>query len=217
MLDIGWTELLVIAIVLIVVVGPKDLPPMIRAFGRTMANLRKVTGEFRTQFDQALKEADMDEVRKTISDVQSLNPTSALRDAINPLKQIGSEIKSDLEKTVSTSVNNPTVGPVTEVKAPEPQMKLPDSPPVVPVANAAKSVAEKDVPKVKTSKKSSSGDDATAASTVAKPKAPAKAKVTPKAKASASVIVGDEKDSATTKKAPAKKIASKKKTEKDVQ
>ncbi|HEX2146985.1 MAG TPA: Sec-independent protein translocase protein TatB, partial [Pseudorhizobium sp.] len=70
MLDIGWTELFVIGIILIVVVGPKDLPPMLRAFGRMTGNLRKMAGEFRSQFDEALRESDMDDVRKTIADVQ---------------------------------------------------------------------------------------------------------------------------------------------------
>jgi sec-independent protein translocase protein TatB len=98
MLDIGWTELLVIAVVLIVVVGPKDLPPMLRAFGKMMTNFRKMAGEFRTQFDDALRESEMDDVRKTISDAQKLNPTNALRDAMNPLRQMGQDIKADLQK-----------------------------------------------------------------------------------------------------------------------
>src|SRR4051812_23930446 len=98
MFDIGWTELLVIAIVLIVVVGPKDLPPMLRAFGKMTANLRKMAGDFRTQFDEALRESDLDDVRRTISDAQRLNPTNALREAINPLRQMGQEIRSDLQK-----------------------------------------------------------------------------------------------------------------------
>ncbi|MGF9562028.1 Sec-independent protein translocase protein TatB [Neorhizobium sp. JUb45] len=106
MLDIGWTELLVIAIVLIVVVGPKDLPPMLRAFGKMTSNLRKMAGDFRTQFDEALREADMDDVRKTISDAKSLNPANALRDAINPLRQMGQEIREDLQK--ATAVPKPS-------------------------------------------------------------------------------------------------------------
>lgn len=143
MFDIGWSELLVVAIVLIVVVGPKDLPPMIRAFGKMTANLRKMAGEFRTQFDQALKEADMDDVRRTIGDVQNLNPGNALRDAINPLRQMGQEIKSDLQKaSVASSTPVPSsapVAPLADIKAPEPEMKLPDTPPVVeaPVVAAA--------------------------------------------------------------------------------
>ncbi|TDK38818.1 twin-arginine translocase subunit TatB [Rhizobium deserti] len=99
MFDIGWTELLVIAIVLIVVVGPKDLPPMLRAFGKMTSNLRKMAGEFRSQFDEALRESELDDVRRTISDAQRLNPTNALREAINPLRQMGQEIRNDLQKS----------------------------------------------------------------------------------------------------------------------
>lgn len=99
MFDIGWTELLVIAIVMIVVVGPKDLPPMLRAFGKMTGNLRKMAGDFRAQFEEALKETELDDVRKTITDAhQNLNPTNALRDAINPLRQMGQDLKNDLQK-----------------------------------------------------------------------------------------------------------------------
>ena len=101
MLDVGWSELLVIAIVLIVVVGPKDLPPMIRAFGKMTSRLRSMAGEFRSQFDDALKEAELDDVRKTITDAQKLNPANALRDVMNPLRQMGQDIRSDLQKATS--------------------------------------------------------------------------------------------------------------------
>lgn len=101
MLDIGWTELLVIAVILIVVVGPKDLPPMIRAFGKMTSRLRRTAGEFRAQFDEALREAELDDLRKSVDDVRNLNPKNALRDAINPLRQMGNEIKADLQKATT--------------------------------------------------------------------------------------------------------------------
>lgn len=119
MLDIGWTELVVIAIVLIIVVGPKDLPPMLRAFGRMTSKMRGMASDFRRQFDEALREADLDDVRKTISDAQSLNPTAALRDAMNPLRQLGNEIKSDLQKATTpdrppaSTTPEPLVEPVS--------------------------------------------------------------------------------------------------------
>ena len=96
MFDVGYSELLVIAIVLIVVVGPKDLPKMLRAFGKTMTKVRQVSGEFRKQFDDALKEADLDEVRKTISSARSLDPRQQIRDALNPLKTTMDELKRDV-------------------------------------------------------------------------------------------------------------------------
>ncbi|MDX3925449.1 MAG: Sec-independent protein translocase protein TatB [Shinella sp.] len=119
MLEVGWSEILVIAIVLILVVGPKDLPPMLRAFGRMTSKMRGMASEFRTQFDEALREADLDDVRKTINDAQSLNPMNTIREAVNPLRQMGSEIKSDLQKTVSSAsspqastLSQPEAGPV---------------------------------------------------------------------------------------------------------
>ncbi len=74
---------------------------MLRAFGRMTSKMRGMASDFRRQFDEALREADLDDVRKTISDAQSLNPTAALRDAMNPLRQLGNEIKSDLQKATT--------------------------------------------------------------------------------------------------------------------
>lgn len=128
MLDIGWTELLVIAVILIVVVGPKDLPPMIRAFGKMTSRLRRTAGEFRAQFDEALREAELDDLRKSVEDVRSLNPTNALRDAINPLRQMGHEIKADLQQATTPDARAaagiaPSEPPV--VPAPLPDMPAP--------------------------------------------------------------------------------------------
>jgi sec-independent protein translocase protein TatB len=112
MLDVGWTELLVIAIVLIIVVGPKDLPQMLRTFGRMMSKMRGMASDFRQQFDEALREADLEDVKKTIGEAQKLNPLNTIREAVNPLRQMGNEIKADLQKstssvTSSTSTSTP--------------------------------------------------------------------------------------------------------------
>ncbi|GEO84883.1 MULTISPECIES: Sec-independent protein translocase protein TatB [Alphaproteobacteria] len=135
MLDIGWTELLVIAVILIVVVGPKDLPPMIRAFGKMTSRLRRTAGEFRAQFDEALREAELDDLRKSVEDVRGLNPKSALRDVINPLRQMGNEIKSDLKKATTadakaaagiTSPESEATPPASFPEMPSPLAGLPD-------------------------------------------------------------------------------------------
>ncbi|MCD2171555.1 Sec-independent protein translocase protein TatB [Rhizobium sp. C4] len=132
MLDIGWTELLVIAIVLIVVVGPKDLPPMLRAFGKMTKRLRVMAGEFRQQFDEALREAELDDVRQTFSDAQKLNPVNSLKDALNPLRQMGNDIRSDLQNAAK-----PEPTKIGEPWKPEPEVKLPGEPPTFPVAEPA--------------------------------------------------------------------------------
>jgi sec-independent protein translocase protein TatB len=137
MFDIGWTELLVIAIVLIVVVGPKDLPPMLRAFGKMTSNLRKMATDFRTQFDQALREADMDDVRQTISDAQRFHPANAIREAINPLRQMGDEIRSDLQKATAVPEPVQPAVPLTEaVPAALPLSSPPVAAPPAPAVSA---------------------------------------------------------------------------------
>ncbi|TRB01019.1 MULTISPECIES: Sec-independent protein translocase protein TatB [Rhizobium/Agrobacterium group] len=213
MFDIGWSELLVIAVVLIVVVGPKDLPPMIRAFGKTMAGLRKMAGDFRTQFDEALKEADMDDVRQTISDVRNLNPTNSLRDAMNPLRQLGNEIKSDLQKaTAAPDGLSSTAAPATSepvaplVSTPEPEMKLPDTPPVVAAAApVAATAAEK--PKRARAKSVATVE---AEAVAAKPKRAARTKVAATPDAVASATTGEPAVSKIPVKAVVKKAAVKK-------
>ncbi|MBW9053374.1 Sec-independent protein translocase protein TatB [Rhizobium mesosinicum] len=185
MFDIGWTELLVIAVVLIVVVGPKDLPPMLRAFGKMTARARKVAGEFRAQFDEALREAELDDVRSTISDARKLNPVNSLREAMNPLRQMGNEIKADLQN--STKVDKPaeqrsleqgagtaTEVPPAEVSAPAPSMSLPETPPVVPApqpvaAATAAPVAVAEKPKAVRKPRVKAADKADAVALVAAP------------------------------------------------
>jgi sec-independent protein translocase protein TatB len=102
MLDVGWPELLVIAIVLVVVVGPKDLPRMLRTFGRSTAKLRSMANDFRRQFDEALKEAELDDVKSVIDSTRKLDPTAEIRKQLNPINKIGDEIKSSLSNAAKT-------------------------------------------------------------------------------------------------------------------
>ncbi|GGD97665.1 twin-arginine translocase subunit TatB [Rhizobium anhuiense] len=202
MFDIGWTELLVIAVVLIVVVGPKDLPPMLRAFGKMTQRARKVAGEFRAQFDEALREAELDDVRQTISDAQKLNPVNSLREAMNPLRQMGNEIKADLQKSTVVTENKTEV-PAAAVSAPTPSMSLPETPPLVPAPAQPEPVAAAIVQ---------------ADTVAAKPKPVRKPrlKATDKVDAAAAVAVPVEKPKRTTavkKTATPKKPAQTKKDE----
>jgi len=75
MLDIGWSELLVIAVVAIVVVGPKDLPKLMRSFGHYAGKLRRAASDFQRQFDEAMRETELDEVRKSIESVRTESPS----------------------------------------------------------------------------------------------------------------------------------------------
>ncbi|WP_283194721.1 Sec-independent protein translocase protein TatB [Rhizobium sp. AN80A] len=223
MFDIGWTELLVIAVVLIVVVGPKDLPPMLRAFGKMTQRARKVAGEFRAQFDEALREADMDDVRQTLNDAQKLNPVNTLREAMNPLRQMGNEIKADLQR--STSVDSNTEAPLGLMPAPEvaPTGTPSVMPAPTPVPAASAAVPEATAkPARKPRAKAADKADAVAAVAVTaeKPKraaakaapAPASAPAAP-AKAAPASKTAAAKPVAAATAAPKKPAAKKKKDE----
>ena len=71
MFDIGWSELLVIAVVAIVVVGPKDLPRLMRGFGTYAGKLRRAASDFQRQFEDAMRESEIDEVRKAIESAKA--------------------------------------------------------------------------------------------------------------------------------------------------
>lgn len=83
MFDIGWSELLVIAVVAIVVVGPKDLPPLLRTFGRYAGKARRMAADFQYQFEQAIKESELDEVRKAMESVRDVKPPLDLKASID--------------------------------------------------------------------------------------------------------------------------------------
>jgi len=199
MLDIGWTELLVIAVILIVVVGPKDLPPMIRAFGKMTSRLRRTAGEFRAQFDEALREAELDDLRKSVDEVRSLNPKNALRDAINPLRQVGDEIKADLKKATTADAkaaagiapSEPAVHPAPLPEMPSPLTGVPNefaqpmadpalaaAPEPVKVAAPSKAASKSSPPPLPSSRlrwaKASRAKPATVDTAAAKPTTPKK-------------------------------------------
>ncbi len=131
MFDIAWTEMLVIAIVMIVVVGPKELPGMLRTIGKTTAKLRAMAGDFRKQFDEALKEAELDDLKKIADDARSLNPVADIKKALNPLESAGKDVRAGLE----AAFNPPKFDP------PKPKPKV-DSKPDAPVEAAAPAVAK---------------------------------------------------------------------------
>ena len=103
MFDIGWTEMLVIAIVMIVVVGPKDLPRMLRTFGKTTTKLRSMAGDFQRQFNEALKEAELDDVKKSVDELRGLNPASQVRKQLNPFEKAAADVRAGLDQALKPS------------------------------------------------------------------------------------------------------------------
>lgn len=100
MFDLGWPELLVVAIVLIVVVGPKDLPRVLRGFGRTTSKIRSMAGEFRQQFDEALREAELEDVQSLVKDARKLDPRNEIKKHLSPLEEAGKDVRAGLDEAM---------------------------------------------------------------------------------------------------------------------
>lgn len=179
MLDIGWSELLVIAVVMIVVVGPKDLPKMLRAFGKATGKLRATANEFRTHFDEAMREAELDEVKKTIDGVKQYDPRKTVTDIFEPVRSAGDDLRASLnnaspkpEETPAVPMDSPL--DLSEIKEEEAKAATPAAQPVAAKPSAAVAEPAFAEPVKKAAKPRASK---TAADTTAKPaakKAPAK-------------------------------------------
>ncbi|KAB0573254.1 Sec-independent protein translocase protein TatB [Brucella pituitosa] len=209
MFDIGWSELLIIAIVMIVVVGPKDLPKMLRAFGKATARMRSTANEFRHQFNEALKEAELEDVKNIVDEARKLDPRSKLTQVFDPIRSAGEDIRSGLQSTTSMSPAEPAK--VAEVTTP-----VEASGATVPVEAPAEKPAAK--PKTARKKAAPAAAEAPAASkpvsrkaATAKPKASVKAE--PAAKPAAPKKASPAKAATVKTDTPAKKTT-KKTTEK---
>lgn len=90
MFDIGWTEITFIIIFAIIVIGPKELPRVLRTVGQWIGKAKSMTREFRGHVDDMIRDTELDEVKKQIDSAGSFDPGTALEDTIDS----NGEIKS---------------------------------------------------------------------------------------------------------------------------
>ena len=98
MFDLGWTELLVIGIVALIVVGPKDLPVLFRNVGRFVGKARGMAREFSTAMNEAADEAGVNEIKKGLK--AATNPVGSAMDGIN-------EAARDVAKSIDPTKFDP--------------------------------------------------------------------------------------------------------------
>lgn len=79
MLDIGWAELLVVGVVALLVVGPKELPGLLRTIGKYLGMARRQANEFKQQFNEAIKDTELDDIRKEVDAIRT-DTASTIRD-----------------------------------------------------------------------------------------------------------------------------------------
>ena len=121
MFDIGWSELVVIAVVALIAIGPKELPGVLRMVGQWMGKARKMAAEFQGQFQEAMREAEMadlkksfDEVKEAASGFTSGNLMTSLEKDVSKALDI-----SDIDKPASSASETAAAEPAAMPTPPE--------------------------------------------------------------------------------------------------
>src|SRR5216683_1030406 len=123
MFDFAWSELAVIAVVALVVIGPKDLPRVMRTVGIWVGKARAIAREFQGSLDQMMREAELEEMRKQVEQATNVNLAHEIERTIDPAGELQ---KSLAEPSLSALAATPPEAPAAPVPA------EPDAPSPVP-------------------------------------------------------------------------------------
>src|SRR5215470_13204004 len=116
MFGIDSSELLLIAIVALVVIGPKELPGLLRTWGKWMAQMRAMAAEFRGHVDEMVRQSELDEVKKQLEsgsglDLKSLDPTKEIKSAIQEGMAEGEKAIAEAKATIDNPLAEPESAP----------------------------------------------------------------------------------------------------------
>jgi sec-independent protein translocase protein TatB len=136
MFGIEWSELAVIAVVALVVIGPKDLPKALRTLGIWVRKARTISREFQSSVEQMIREAELDEVRREIEQASRTNLQHELEKAIDPKGDLAEALKPPAMPSLAEP---PSAAPPP---AAEPAILAPPSPPATAPPTPAAAPAE---------------------------------------------------------------------------
>ena len=103
MLDIGWSEMAVIALVALVVIGPKDLPKAMKAVAYWVTKARKLSSEFHRGIDQIVREAELEEAREAIRSASQMNLDRAVEQTIDPTGEVNKALQPPSDPDIDAS------------------------------------------------------------------------------------------------------------------
>src|SRR5882762_2280058 len=138
MFDIGWSELLLIGIVALIAIGPKELPGALRTLGQWMAKVRRMASEFQNQFHEAMREAELADLKKEVDEMATKAQSYAHFDPID-------DIRKDIEKAASPPPDLDTLTDTAASPPPAaapPAATAPESPPATTETPSAAAPAE---------------------------------------------------------------------------
>src|SRR5215475_136677 len=117
MFDIGWSELVLIGVVALIAIGPKELPGVLRTVGQWMGKARKMASEFQSQFQEAMREAEMADLKKSFDEV---------KEAASGFT--GNNLMTSLQKDVSSALNIEDIDKPAEPPVPPATPTTPEPP-----------------------------------------------------------------------------------------
>ena len=143
MFDIGWGELVVIGIVALIAIGPKELPTVLRTLGQFMGKVRRMASEFQGQFQEAMREAEMADLKKQAEDLKS--SVSDLT-SFDPMASTKKEIESAFVMPEVGTASEPSTdaAPAVPAALPEPPQQQEAQDVNVPLPEPPSPVSEKD-------------------------------------------------------------------------
>ena len=120
MFDIGWSELVVIAVVALIAIGPKELPGVLRMVGQWIGKARKMAAEFQGQFQEAMREAEMADLKKSFDEVKEAATGFTSGNIMTSLeKDVTSALRiEDIEKP-AVATDTPAIEPLVTPTTPE--------------------------------------------------------------------------------------------------
>jgi sec-independent protein translocase protein TatB len=98
MFDISWTEFVLIGVVALIVIGPKELPAVMRTMGQWTRKVRSMAADFQGQFQEAMREAEMADLKKQVDDIaHEVKSYDPLQDVRTDIEAMGRDIQTSLE------------------------------------------------------------------------------------------------------------------------
>ena len=125
MFDISWTEFLLIGVVALIFIGPKELPAVLRTLGQWTRRIRSMAADFQNQFQEAMREAEMANLKKQVDDIaHDIKSYDPLKDVRADVEAAGRDIQSSLDKpaegaagAAATQSETPTASAASEAAA----------------------------------------------------------------------------------------------------
>lgn len=107
MFDLGWSELFVVALVVLIVIGPRELPKAMRMVAKWVRKGRALAREFQSSLDDLARESDLDKVKSELQEFSRYDPGKELADAADPGREIEREFRSDPDMPTIDTTDDP--------------------------------------------------------------------------------------------------------------